>query len=118
MFLSRLNLPGLAITFSTYFGGSGDDSGWGVAMDETGAPVVAGVTDSIDLPVSGNAFQQTARGGLDAFVARFDGPAYSTVQLTYFGGSQDDSSGFDGEDIKVDAGGLSLIHISEPTRPY
>ncbi len=105
MFLSRLNLPDLAIAFSTYLGGSGDDSGWGVATDETGAPVVAGITDSNDLPVSSNAFQQTARGGLDAFVARFAGPAYRTVQLTYFGGSQDDSSGFDGEDIKVDAGG-------------
>ena len=105
MFLSRLSVPGLAIGFSTYLGGSGDDSGWGVVVDGAGAPVVAGITDSSDLPVSDNAFQQRAQGGLDAFVARFDGPAYRSVRLTYFGGSQDDSSGFDGEDIKVDAGG-------------
>ena len=105
LFLTRLRVSSLAISFSTYLGGSGDDSGWGVAVDERGAPVVAGITDSQDLPVSDDAFQRTAQGGLDAFVARLDGPAFRTVRLTYYGGSQDDSSGFDGEDIKVDASG-------------
>lgn len=105
LFLTRLRVSSLAISFSTYLGGSGDDSGWGVAVDEGGTPVVAGITDSQDLPVSDDASQRTAQGGLDAFVARLDGPAFSTVRLTYFGGSQDDSSGFDGGDIKVDASG-------------
>ena len=102
LFLARLQASDLAIAFSTYLGGSGDDSGWGVAVDGTGAPVVAGTTDSRDLPVSGEAFQKKAQGGSDAFVARLDGPAHRIVQLTYFGGSRDDSSGFDGGDIKVD----------------
>lgn len=105
LFLTRLRVSSLAISFSTYLGGSGDDSGWGVAVDEGGTPVVAGITDSQDLPVSDDASQRTAQGGLDAFVARLDGPAFSTVRLTYFGGSQDDSSGFDGGDINVDASG-------------
>ena len=105
LFLARLQVSSLTITFSTYLGGSGDDSGWGVAVDERGAPVVSGITDSEDLPVSDDAFQRTAQGGLDAFVARLDGPAVGAVRLTYYGGSQDDSSGFDGEDIKVDADG-------------
>ena len=105
LFLARLQVSDLAISFSTYLGGSGDDSGWGVAVDERGTPVVAGITDSQDLPVNDDAFQRTAQGGLDAFVARLDGPAFRTVRLTYYGGSQDDSSGFDGEDIKVDESG-------------
>ena len=105
LFLARLHESSLAVSFSTYLGGSGDDSGWGVTVDERGAPLVAGITDSQDLPVSDDAFQRSAQGGLDAFVARLDGPEYRTVQLTYYGGSQDDSSGFDGEDIKVDVHG-------------
>ena len=105
LFLARLTVPDLDITFATYLGGAGDDSGWGVAVDGAGAPVVAGITDSRDLPVSGRAFQRTAQGGLDAFVARLDGPAYETVRLTYFGGSQDDSSGVDGKNIRVDPAG-------------
>ncbi len=105
LFLARLTVPDLDITFATYLGGAGDDSGWGVAVDGGGAPVVAGITDSRDLPVSGRAFQRTAQGGVDAFVARLDGPAYETVRLTYFGGSQDDSCGVDGKNIKVDPAG-------------
>ena len=105
LFLTRLEVSDLVISFSTYLGGSGDDSGWGVAVDERGTPVVAGITDSQDLPVNDDAFQRTVQGGLDAFIARLDGPVFRTVRLTYYGGSQDDSSGFDGEDIKVDASG-------------
>ena len=80
-----------------------------MAVDEQGAPVVAGITDSQDLPVSDDAFQRTPQAGLDAFVARLDGPAFRTVRLTYYGGSKDDSSGFDGEDIKVDASGRAWL---------
>lgn len=105
LFVARLEVPGLSIVFATYLGGSGDDSGWGVAVDAGGAPVVAGITDSHDLPASSNAFQQTAQGGLDAFVARLEGPAHKNLTLTYYGGSRDDSSGFDGKDIKVDSSG-------------
>ena len=105
LFLTRLSISELAVTFSTYLGGSGDDSGWGVAVDPSGTPIVAGITNSRDLPASGDAFQLTARGGLDAFVARFDEAGYETVRLTYFGGAQDDSSGYDGEVIKVDPAG-------------
>ena len=43
LFLTRLSIPDLTPTFSTYFGGSGDDSGWGVAVDSAGNPVVAGI---------------------------------------------------------------------------
>ena len=105
VFVTRLTVPSLTIAFSTYFGGSGDDSGWGVAIDGDGAPVVAGTTDSPDLATSPDAFQRSAPGGLDAFVARLGGSEHNTVQLTYFGGSSDDSSGFDGSDIALDASG-------------
>ena len=105
LFLTRLRISDLAFTFSTFFGGSGDDSGWGVAVDKMGKPVVAGITDSTDLPASNDAFQRTARGGLDTFVAKFEGPGYGAVSLTYFGGTKDDSSGYDGDDIKLDSDG-------------
>ncbi len=113
LFLARLSIPEFAPTFSTYLGGSGDDSGWGVAVDRTGAPIVAGTSDSRDLPASSNSFQKAAGGGADAFIARFDGSGYKTVRLTYFGGSQDDSAGYDGEDIEVDpAGNIWLVGVT------
>jgi hypothetical protein len=102
LFLTRFAVPDLMLTFSTFFGGSGDDSGWGVTVDSRGFPVVAGITDSKDLPTSRGAYQRTNGGGVDAFVAIFEGKGYDNVRSTYFGGSGDDSSGYDGDDIKID----------------
>ena len=105
MFLVRLSASELALTFSTYLGRAGEDSAWGVAVDHSGAPVVAGTTDSDDLPTSGDAFQGSASGDLDTFVAKFDEASYGVSRLTYFGGSMSDSSGYDGENIKVGPNG-------------
>lgn len=105
LFLTRLRMDDLAVTFSTYFGGSGDDSGWGVTADGAGNPVVAGITDSTDLATSTGAFQRTSRGGTEAFLAKFEGPGFRTAHVTYLGGTKDDSSGYDGDDLKVDPAG-------------
>ena len=37
-FLTRLALPAMKMTFSTTFGGSGEDSGWGIAVDRAREP--------------------------------------------------------------------------------
>jgi hypothetical protein len=105
LFLTRFAIPSLTPTFSTFFGGSGDDSGWGVTVDRNGNPIVAGPTDSKDLPISAGAYQRANKGGQDAFVAQFEGKGYRKVSSTYFGGSKDDFSGHDGDDVKVDSEG-------------
>ncbi len=114
LFLTRLETRDLHPTFSTFFGGSGDDSGWGVAVDHQGNPVVAGITNSGDLPASRDAFQAKPQGGLDAFVAQFRGIGYRDILATYFGGTKDDSSGYDGDDVKVDSSGnVWLVGFTE-----
>lgn len=116
LFLVRLNLSDLSPTFSTFFGGSGDDSGWGVTVDRSGNPVVAGITNSSDLPAQKDAFQTSYRGGLDAFVAKFEGAGYRRVRVTYYGGAKDDSSGYDGDDLKVDGmGNVWLVGLTSST---
>jgi hypothetical protein len=105
IFLVRVNAQSLVPTFATYFGGSGEDYGCGVAVDRGGNPVIAGTTRSRDLPVAADAFQGASKGGADAFVARFQGAGYHEVRATYFGGSKDDSSGYDGDDVKLDSAG-------------
>lgn len=105
LFVVRFGSSDLLFTFSTYPGGTGEDEGWGVAVDLEGAPVVAGTTNSRDLPASFDALQRGLGGGLEEFVARLDKAGYGLARLTYFGGLLDDSSGYDGEDIKVDPHG-------------
>jgi hypothetical protein len=105
LFLTRVALPALELSFSTFFGGRGDDSGWGVAIDRDGNPVVAGITDSMDLPSISNAYQRASSGKKDAFLASFGGRHGKDVRATYFGGSNNDESGYDGGSIKVDQSG-------------
>ncbi|MFN0170670.1 MAG: hypothetical protein ACKV22_29975 [Bryobacteraceae bacterium] len=105
LFLTRLDRSTLKPVFSTFFGGSGEDSGWGVTVDRRGSPVVAWITGSTDLPAGANAFQRERHGGTDAFVAVFSGRGYRRIHATYFGGSADDESGYDGGDIGVDPSG-------------
>ncbi len=98
------------LSYLTYLGGSGDDVGMGVAVDNSFIAYVTGSTTSTDFgqaTTTGTpAFQATNGGGTDAFVAKVQPctvncSASSTVQLLYFtylGGSGTDI----GTDIGVD----------------
>jgi len=81
LFLTRLALPSLEISFSTSFGGNGDDSGWGIALDNSGNPIIAGITDSTDLPDPSDAYQRTNSKGMPfsplfevGIIGRFERP--------------------------------------------
>ena len=98
-FLTKLSPAGTAIVYSTFFGGSGNDVGRGVAVDATGHAYVtgeAGQTSSGDFP-SRNAVQPGFGGGiLDAFVAKIDTGASGDASLVYstFLGGSDAELGF------------------------
>lgn len=88
-FVSKLNPTGTALLYSTYLGGTGGESGNGIALDPTGNVYVTGYTMSSDFPVV-NGFQ-TSIGTTDAnaFVARVDTTQTGTASLiysTYLGG--------------------------------
>jgi hypothetical protein len=80
-FVSKLNATGSALLYSTYLGGSGDDSGSGIALDGSGNAYVTG-TSSSDFPVTSGAFQTTFGGWKDAFVAKFSFIAAPALTLT------------------------------------
>ena len=102
-FVVKLNARSLAVESTQYFGGSGDDSAWGIAVDKRGRVFIAGQTSSTDLPGTSGGYQRINQGGIDAFVAQIGGPA------TYFGGSQKDEAGYDGQNIVIDADGSVWI---------
>lgn len=120
-FLTRLALPSLEITHSTFFGGAGEDTGWGIAVDRTGNPFVAGTTDSTNLPGTTGSYQSRNHGKKDIFLASIHIRRHRRVRTTYLGGSKDDESAYEGGDIKVDRNGnvwVAGITYSEdlPTR--
>jgi hypothetical protein len=68
--VTKLNRSGTALVYSTYLGGSGDDVGRGIAVDEDGQAYVVGSTLSSNFPTTVGAFQPANAGITDAFVAK------------------------------------------------
>ena len=89
VFVTKLAPVGDSLIFSTYLGGSGDDTGTGIGVDGSGHVFVTGFTDSPDFPTK-NAFQIANRGGITAFVAELAPEGDSLVFSTYLGGSSED----------------------------
>ncbi len=57
------------LAFSTYFGGSQNDLGFAIAVDDAGHAHIAGYTTSADFPTL-NPLQPDAAGATDSFIAR------------------------------------------------
>lgn len=77
-FFVIFNANGTKLAYGTYLGGSMDDSGDAIALDQAGNVYIAGTTISPDFPVTSNAFQQKFGGFIpgrhvkgDTFLARF-----------------------------------------------
>jgi hypothetical protein len=83
---------GSSLLFSTYFGGTGEESADGIAVDATGAPVIAGMTTSDNLPTV-LPIQDRLAGGTDGFIATLSVGGNSLQYSTYVGASGVDALG-------------------------
>ncbi len=95
------------LSYSTYFGGSGLDAGWSVAVDTNGFVYVAGESMG-GLPTTVGTLTNRysgARSHGDAFVAKFNNDASQVIYLAYIGGALDDV----GLSLAVDNGGNAYI---------
>ncbi len=115
-FVVKLTSDGSSLVYSTLIGGTGNDEGTSICVDDNGSVYVAGDTDSIDFPVT-NSFWSTLTGGVDIFVCRIDPSGTSLLYSTYIGGSGNDFS----PHINVDSLGqvqLACITMSQdfPTK--
>ncbi len=89
------------LVYSTYLGGTGGELGDGLAVDSQGHAYVAGMSDSIDFPVTASGFERVNRASSsnpgnvnpNGFLSILDpskSGANSMLYSTYLGGSQGD----------------------------
>jgi hypothetical protein len=92
-FAARLDPSGSRLVYSTYLGGSADDSGNGVALDHAGNAYYAGFTASPEFPTTPGALKTSLALGtlLNGFVTKLD-PAGRLKWSTYLGGNVRDSA--------------------------
>ena len=115
-FVTKLNPAGTALVYSTYFGGTGGDAGYGIALDSANNAYITGATYSIDFPVTCDAFQtanpSTTSGAPTAFVARLNATGNDLVYSTYLGGSGNSATPAHGDvaqAIAVDSTGSAYV---------
>jgi hypothetical protein len=75
-FVTKINSAGSALYFSSFLGGTGDDTGYAIAVNAAGYVYVTGHTGSSDFPTAGS--MQSYGGSGDAFVAKIH-PSVSTT---------------------------------------
>ena len=94
LFLTKLNGNGQTLAYSTYLGGSGEDYGFGVAVDAGLNAYVTGATTSTDFPVL-DAFQPSNQSARNAIVAAVDPTGGTLLFSSYLGGNGSPGSGGD-----------------------
>jgi hypothetical protein len=105
-FVVKLNAAGSALLYSTYLGGTTDDSVNGIAIDGARNAYVVGSTESPNNFPTASPLQAAKGGtGFDAFVTKINAAGTALVYSTYLGGS-------DGENayaVAVDASGNAFV---------
>ncbi len=106
-FLVKLDPTG-QIVYSTFLGGTGNEAGWAIAVDDNGTAYIVGNTNSSDFPTL-NAIQSTFGGDKsDVFVAKINtnlSGAASLIYSTYLGGGLEDI----GTGIAIDSSGNAYL---------
>src|SRR6266540_2471887 len=105
-FVAKVNAAGTALVYCGYIGGSGDERGFGVAVDSAGNAYVTGQTTSTEatFPVTVGP-DLTLNGGIDAFVAEVNAAGTALVYCGYIGGSGADV----GHGVAVDGAGNAYV---------
>ena len=91
-FLSKLGPKGTNLLYSVVFGGFGEDTGYGVALDSAGEAFVAGTTSSTNFPTlnASGLLAATNSGYDDVFVTAFNTNGSALLYSVYLGGANND----------------------------
>lgn len=104
-FLVKLNSAGSSEAYATFLGGSSEDQGTAVAIDNTGNAYVTGFTSSGDFPITSGSFRTAYSGSTDAFVTKVNTAGSALSYSTYLGASNVDR----GYGIAVNTSGEAYI---------
>lgn len=102
MGISKFSPDGTQLLYSTYIGGSGNETPNSIITNAAGELFILGITSSPNFPVTSNAFQGTFKGGIatnqiairfngtDITVSKLNADGTSLLASTYLGGAQND----------------------------
>ncbi len=119
VFVTKLNVIGSALIYSTFIGGNSLEEADGITLDGMGEAYVTGWTDSPNYPTTNQAYDDTHNGSRDIFVSKLNPNGTTMVYSTFIGGAAFDY----GKSITIDGTGAAYITGNTyspdyPTRIY
>ncbi|PYS50042.1 MAG: hypothetical protein DMF68_08300 [Acidobacteria bacterium] len=101
----KLNPQGNNLVYSTYLGGSDNDSAIGIAVDASGNAYVTGGTKSSDFPTTASAYLSSHTSDTDAYLTKLNPSGSAILYSSYLGGSATDR----GSGVAVDSSGNAYV---------
>ena len=85
IYVTSLSSDGSSLLWSTFLGGTDHDGSWAMELDALDRPCLIGATDSLDFPLSSNAFDTVHSGNSETFIARMGSSGDALDFSSYFG---------------------------------
>ncbi|HJT53465.1 MAG TPA: SBBP repeat-containing protein, partial [Candidatus Angelobacter sp.] len=104
VFVTKFQINGGGLFYSTFLGGSGSEGGSSIAVDSLGRAYVSGGTSSTDFPIL-NPVQAHLAGAQDAFVTKLSATGNALFFSTYLGGTDVDVA----NSIRLDSAGNAFV---------
>src|SRR5947209_196297 len=101
----KLNPQGNNLVYSTYLGGSDNDSAIGIAVDASGNAYVTGGTKSSDFPTTASAYLSSHTSDTAASLTNLNPSGSAILYSSYLGGSATDR----GSGVAVDSSGNAYV---------
>jgi hypothetical protein len=89
VFIAKFGQTG-ELLFSTLLGGDEYDTDCQMEIDNNGNIIITGVTNSLNLPVTDNAYMNRLQGEFDLFITKMNSECDTILFSTYLGGSNHD----------------------------
>ncbi len=90
--INKYSSNGTSLIYSTYYGGSLSDLPNTMVVNNAGELIVAGATQSTNLPVSSGCFDNSFNGQTDVYVVHFNATGTGIIGATYLGGTSNEGS--------------------------
>ncbi|MHA2336990.1 MAG: SBBP repeat-containing protein [Candidatus Hodarchaeales archaeon] len=108
IFVTKLNVNGGTIDYSTFIGGTGYDLGESITLDNSNQVIIAGTTQSENFPLKGEV--DSTQTGNEIVMLKLSADGSSITNSTYLGGLSNDNGGH----IEMDnLGNVILIGYTE-----
>jgi hypothetical protein len=122
VFVAKLDNNLSTLIAATFIGGSADEWGSSILIDNNGDVYVGGYTESEDFPTIEGCYTEEIQGSRDAFIFKLSNNLTALQASTYLGGSNSEGYQWPKLELTMDAGGniyvVGLTRSSDfPTSP-